>query len=181
MRVSYNNPLIRSPSILNFLHQTSERVFALSSPPRFAAFGSHEGSHGTNGIFPLQWMDDFYGLVFGNKWSQSVRFGRCKWHLLRRCDWMSSPYHPWLPLVDFMINVGKYPSPMDPIGFGAFKWANWQSTKILYKVGSYDRDKWSYKLLWGGLEPQLPIYFRPFIGVITPFDTSRGPSCRSRV
>ena len=37
---------------------------------------------------------------------------------------MSSPYHPWLPLVDFMINVGKYPSPMDPIGFGAFKWAN---------------------------------------------------------
>ena len=37
------------------------------------------------------------------------------------------PYHPWswyiyLPLVDFMVNVGKYTSPMDGIGlwFGVY-------------------------------------------------------------
>ena len=103
---------------------------------------------------------------------------------------MTSSQEVWLPVPSMVTfgwfygkcnNVGKYASQMDPIGFGGFKWANRQSTKILYKVSSYDRDKWSYKLVWGGLEPQLPIYFRPFIGVITPFDTSRGPSCRSRV
>ena len=26
--------------------------------------------------------------------------------------------------------------------------------------------------------PQLPIYFRPFVGVITPLITSRGPPCK---
>ena len=70
----------------------------------------------------------------------------------------------------------------EPGGGGRYKWSAplWGPNKWPYykwvQGGPLPSYKWSYKSIYRGYNPSYP-FIRPFIGVITPFITGRGPPC----